>query len=486
MGNHEVAVVGLGSVTPIGIGTGDYWEGLLAGKSGVREVSFPNAHRLKSRVAGIVDGFSLDDLFLDQLSHSRCSKFLLRAVKEALLDASLLDGDNSLLTDTRRVMASFGTWAGSTFENDGYYSHFLFPQYLHVSLESYLKVEDADARQILFEHQVLPLLDFGRDILPQHLVEYADALKNGISPQERDLLLERLFAEESSMTLDAFLGKDGLIWDITPDRLSTIVARAFGIRGGVQVVGNACASGISAIGEAFHLIKSGRADVVVAGGADAANYPYMMALFDQINWLSCSYNHEPHRASRPFDECSDNFVQAEGSGVLILENLDHAVKRGASIRGIVKGYGLTTNPDRRGEVTSDGYIRALQMCLADTNVGTHEVGYISSCAVAFKDADYFELYALRQVFGDHIPKVSSIKSYMGHPYAAAGALQAIANIRSMETGTLIPTLNLESPRDEFAPYLLREIQQGVDVQHTIASGHGCGNHCAELLMSKGG
>ena len=210
----------------------------------------------------------------------------------------------------------------------------------------------------------------------------------------------------------------------------------------------ACASGAHAIGEGAELIKRGQADAMIVGGAEAPILGVTVAGFASMKALS-TRNEEPERASRPFDRGRDGFVVGEGAGVLVIESLEHARARGASIRAEVMGYGATADathpvaPDPGGEAAS----RCMEWALADAGIPPEEVGYVNAHATSTPLGDPAEVAALRRTFGGYLDRlpVSATKSMTGHLLGAAGSVEAILSIGALESGRLPPTINLDDP-----------------------------------------
>lgn len=231
-----------------------------------------------------------------------------------------------------------------------------------------------------------------------------------------------------------------------------------GFKGPNHAVVTACASGSHAIGDAARLIAFGDADVMVAGGAEAGVNRLGMSSFAACRALSTSYNDDPERASRPFDEGRDGFVIAEGSGILILEEYEHAKKRGAKIYAEIIGYGLSgdayhiTSPAEDG----DGGFRAMKAALARAGVTPDQIDYINAHGTSTPMGDGIECTAVKRLFGSAIETtaMSSTKSAIGHLLGAAGAVEAIYTIKAMQTGILPPTLNLKN---------ISEPCQGIDL-----------------------
>lgn len=225
------------------------------------------------------------------------------------------------------------------------------------------------------------------------------------------------------------------------------VAIRIGAKGPNSSIVTACATGNHCIGDAFRLIQDGRADVMVAGGAEAAVTPLGVAGFAAAKALSFR-NDEPTRASRPFDKDRDGFVLGEGAGVVVIEELEHARRRGARMYAEIVGYGMNsdayhiTAPPEEGE----GAVRCMELAIEDAGIGKDQIGYINAHGTSTM-ADAIETRAIKTVFGDRaygIP-VSSTKSMTGHLLGAAGGVEAIFSILALFHGVLPPTINLENP-----------------------------------------
>ena len=223
----------------------------------------------------------------------------------------------------------------------------------------------------------------------------------------------------------------------------------YGLYGPNHSCVTACATGTHAIGDAARLIMWGDADVMVAGGAEAAVHPLAMAGFAQAKALSTHYNDTPEKASRPWDKGHDGFVMGEGAGVIVLEEYEHAKKRGAKIYGEIAGYGLSGDgyhvtapaPDSRGSK------HAMRMALKNGGMNVEDVGYINAHGTSTPAGDILEVNAVKDVFGPYATKVSmsSTKSSIGHLLGAAGAVEAIFCLKALQEGIMPPTLNLEDP-----------------------------------------
>jgi 3-oxoacyl-[acyl-carrier-protein] synthase II len=236
---------------------------------------------------------------------------------------------------------------------------------------------------------------------------------------------------------------------ITLNSASGIIAITFGAKGVNQTISTACSSSAHAIGQALVAIRTGRADVMIAGGADASLTPLTFAGFCSLRALSTSFNDAPARASRPFDRARDGFVMGEGAGMLILESLRHAAKRKARIYAEVMGYAASSEAHHMVIPKEDGSEMAMTitLALADAGVPASRVDHINAHATATPIGDPVEVTAIRRVFkarADHI-LVNATKSMVGHTLGAAGALGGIACTLALHTGLAHPTVNYDDP-----------------------------------------
>jgi len=261
------------------------------------------------------------------------------------------------------------------------------------------------------------------------------------------------------------------------NELSGHISMRFGAKGPNSCVVTACATGTNSIGDAFKVIQRGDADAMIAGGAESCVCPLGVGGFNAMKALS-TRNSEPERASRPFDAGRDGFVMGEGSGLLILEELEFAKKRGARIYAEVIGYGMSgdayhiTSPAPNGE----GAARCMKMAIKDAGIDPAEVGYVNAHGTSTKYGDELETTAIKTVFGGHAYKVpvSSTKSMTGHLLGAAGGVEAVISILAMEHGILPPTINLENPDPEcdldYVPNTARKKQVGIAMSNSFGFG----------------
>jgi beta-ketoacyl-acyl-carrier-protein synthase II len=271
------------------------------------------------------------------------------------------------------------------------------------------------------------------------------------------------------------------------DMASGQVSIAFGAKGPNYCTVSACSSGAHAIGEAFRIIQNSEAEVMIAGGAEAPVTPISFAGFCSMKAMS-TRNDEPARASRPFDSQRDGFVMGEGAGILILEELEHARRRGATALAEIVGYGATgdahhmTAPAPEGE----GAARAMRAAIHDSGLPLSEFGYVNAHGTSTPLNDKFETQAIKSVFGDHASRVaiSSTKSMTGHLLGAAGGLESIICVLALERRILPPTINYENPDPEcdldYVPNKAREMQVNACVNNSL----GFGGHNATLIVKR--
>lgn len=261
----------------------------------------------------------------------------------------------------------------------------------------------------------------------------------------------------------------------------------YGIRGPNLAVSTACATGNHSIGEAFRIIQYGDADVMIAGGTEAVITPLAVAAFAVMRALS-TRNNEPEKASRPFDADRDGFVMGEGAGIIILEELEHALKRGARIYAEVVGYGMTadayhiTAPHPQGQ----GAAKCMKAALKDAGINPEEIDYINAHGTSTKQGDELETMAIKTVFGEHAYRlsVSSTKSMTGHLLGAAGGVEAIFTVLSIYHDIIPPTINLDNPDPEcdldYVPYKPKK----KEVKYAMTNSFGFGGTNAALIFKK--
>lgn len=271
-----------------------------------------------------------------------------------------------------------------------------------------------------------------------------------------------------------------------PDMAAGQVSIFLGAKGFNSCTVTACATGTNSIGDAFKVIQRGDADVMISGGTEAPITRMSIAGFCANTALS--KNPDPETASRPFDKERDGFVIGEGAGIVVLEELEHALKRGAKIYAEVVGYGATgdayhiTAPAPEGE----GGARAMKMAIDDAGITPDKIGYINAHGTSTDYNDKFETAAIKKVFGDYAYQlaVSSTKSMTGHLLGAAGAVEAIFTAMALKEGILPPTMNLKNPDPDCdLDYVPNEARK-VNITYAMSNSLGFGGHNATLVLKK--
>jgi 3-oxoacyl-[acyl-carrier-protein] synthase II len=276
-----------------------------------------------------------------------------------------------------------------------------------------------------------------------------------------------------------------------PMMISDIAAGQISIRYGLKginyAVTSACATSTHAISDGFVMIQTGRADVMICGGAESSITPISVAGFNSARAIS-TWNERYSEASRPFDKDRNGFVMGEGSGTLVLEELEHAKKRGAKIYAEVAGMGASadayhvTAPAPEGE----GAFRSMREALRDGGINPEDVDYINAHGTSTSLNDINETKAIKKLFGEHAYKVSisSTKSMTGHLLGAAGAIEAIATTLAITNGIVPPTINLENPDDECDLNYTPKVAIKREINYAISNTFGFGGHNATLLIKK--
>jgi 3-oxoacyl-[acyl-carrier-protein] synthase II len=272
-----------------------------------------------------------------------------------------------------------------------------------------------------------------------------------------------------------------LIANMAPGQISI----ALGAKGPNVAIETACAAGTHAVGDAFKHIQRGIADVMITGGVESTVTPLAISGFNAMRALS-TRNDEPQRASRPFDRDRDGFVMGEGSGIVILESLEHALERGATIHAELIGYGLTGDafhisaPAPEGE----GMARCMQMALDDAGVAPEEVDYINAHGTSTELNDSFETRAIKTVFGEHSYKlaVSSTKSMTGHLLGGAGGVESVIAVLTIERGIIPPTINYENQDPECDLDYVPNVARERTVRTALSNSFGFGGTNAALLF----
>jgi len=261
----------------------------------------------------------------------------------------------------------------------------------------------------------------------------------------------------------------------------------FHIQGPNLAVASACASAAHAIGDATNLIRHGQADIMVTGGAEAALTPLGVGCFIALQALSVR-NDAPEKASRPWDKDRDGFVLSEGSGVLLLEEYEHAKARGARIYAEVVCYGQSADGSHITAPVQDGSgaAHAMELALQDARLNTTDIHYINALGTSTGLGDIAETRAIKKLFGPHAPNVpvSSTKSMTGHLLGASGGIEAIFSIKAIEHGLLPPTINLEHPDAECDLDYVPNVARPVPIRTAMSNSFGFGGHTVALIFAK--
>ena len=267
--------------------------------------------------------------------------------------------------------------------------------------------------------------------------------------------------------------------------LSGHISIRYNLKGPNSSPVTACATGTHAIGDSFTLIKNGKADLMVCGGAEAAICPLGIAGFSAARALCNTFNDQPTKGSRPWDKDRSGFVMGEGAGVLVLEDLEHAKKRNAKIYGEIKGYGMAgdafhiTKPSEDG----NGGFRAMEMALKESGLSSDKIQYVNAHGTSTPVGDIIELRAVEKLLGSNKNLfMSSNKSAIGHLLGAAGAVEAVFSFKSLETKTLPPTLNLDNPEISTNINLIPHEAISKPVDNIISNSFGFGGTNASLIF----
>jgi 3-oxoacyl-[acyl-carrier-protein] synthase II len=440
---RRVVVTGLGPVSSIGIGKDEFWENAREGKGYFRNIDFPDVEieQYKSRVCSPIDGFDVSRY----LEYPRKLRRAGRATRYAVLGTYLALQDAGFRIEPVEERTRGGP---------GIYR---------------VDVPDPVSCGVI--------LGQSSENSDLHVVEHVKFLRDR-GPKK----INPFTLPQSNINVGA-----------------SLVSEWFFFQGTNFTIATACSSGTHAIGMAALNIQSGMEDLVVTGGTDATIESYYFSGFDVINALS-TRNDDPMHSSRPFDRGRDGFVVGEGAGILVLEDLEHARKRGARIYAEVIGYGYTADaynivaPDPNGTAS----IAAIEKALDMAKVTKEEVEYINAHGTSTVLNDPNESYILKQVFGDYAYKIpiSSSKSFFGHTLGAAGGLESIVSLLSMQHSIIPPTANLENPDLEYVDPSTPELDKRCNLDYvpnrsrekqariTLKTSFGFGGQNGVLLFKK--
>ena len=401
----------MGAITPAGQSVDEFWENLVAGRSGIGPMTLANTDGFACKFAGEVKDWD-PRKYIEHKSARRMARFAQFMVAAA--SQAFEDGGIDLAAENRdRIGVLVGNGGGG-----------------------YPDIQDGCAT--LFQRG-------GMKLDPLYL---AKSLGNMAAAQ---------------------------------------VALQFNLRGYNGTIVTACAAGTQAIGESMHLIRAGRADVVLAGGCEAAISELGLASFSVMRALT-AYEGDPTKASRPFDLNRDGFVPCEGAGALLLESEAHAQARGARIYAELAGFGCTSDayhvvaPPDDGE----GAARAMVEAMADAGVERDEIAYVNAHATSTPLGDLAETNALKRVFGEGAYRlaVSATKSLIGHGLGASGGVETIATVKTIQTGTVHPTINLETPDPACDLDYVPNVSRKLDVRVALKNSFGFGGQNSCLVIRK--
>jgi 3-oxoacyl-[acyl-carrier-protein] synthase II len=259
------------------------------------------------------------------------------------------------------------------------------------------------------------------------------------------------------------------------------------LRGANSAPATACATGAHAIGNAWHLIQRDEADVMLAGGAEAAISPLCISSFAAMKALSVR-NDEPEKASRPFDRDRDGFVLSEGGAVIVLEELEHAKRRGATIYAEMVGFGSSGDAHHIAapEPTGQGAVRAMELAVKNAGINLDQIDYINSHGTSTPLGDTAEVHAVKQLFGDQAYKlvINSTKSMTGHTLGAAGGIESVITVLAVHHGVIPPTINLDNPDDDFDLDFAAHTAQERRIGYALNNSFGFGGHNVSLAFAR--
>jgi 3-oxoacyl-[acyl-carrier-protein] synthase II len=443
MSSRRVVITGMGWVTPLGTDLDAVWRRLLAGDSGIGPVTRYQASTFPTNFAAEVKNFNLADHLPDASHYERAglsTQYAVAAAAAAWKQAGLDSATSGGGVNPEDIGVYLGAGEGSLD----------FEPYVATHLASW----NADKRAVE-----------GRP-WARRAVEVMSAVRE--------------IEQEPNMTV-------------------SYVAAALGCMGPAFNCMTACAASTQAIGEAFEIIRRGDAPAMLAGGAHTMIHPLGMTGFIRLTAMS-QRRDNPRAAARPFDQTRDGFVMGEGAGILVLEDLDHALRRGANILAEIAGYGSSADAFRITDIQPEGKgaIAAMSQALRQAGINPREPGpdgrpaihYISAHGTGTKENDKIETLAVKSVFGTLAPKVpfSSIKSMMGHLIQAAGAVELMTCVLAIKTGVVPPTMNYANPDPDcdldYVPNKARDLTTAGGVDACLSNSFGFGGQNDTVVIRK--
>jgi 3-oxoacyl-[acyl-carrier-protein] synthase II len=430
---RRVVITGLGVVTPIGVGIEDYWTASLSGKSGVREITSFDASSYPTRIAGEVKHNAFD--LKDYVEHGDPVEAMGKSVQFGIASAQMAVSDCCINVE-RMDPARAGVSMGVTEELD-----------YHIRNVSGAAFSSA----------------------------YGEA-----GQKKRDL--EKYVAQYGKTER----ARTGFV-SYLPGFVTTKIASTYGLQGPCCSVNTACAAGSQAIGDACRIIEWGDADFMIAGGTESLGGPTVLLMFILLNAISTN-NGEPEKASRPFDARRDGFVLGEGAGILVLESLEHALRRDARIYAEIIGFGASCDAYRVTDEPPDGRgaIQSMRNALADAGIAPEDVDYINAHGTSTQMNDKVETVAIKEVFGEHACKIpiSSSKSMIGHLLAGAGAVELVTCLLAMRDGILPPTINYEYLDPECDLDYVPNESREADVKVALSNSFGFGGQNTSIVVKR--
>ena len=425
---RRVVVTGIGMVAPLGKSAEEVWSGMKAGKSGIDWITLFDASEFPTKIAGEVKDFRISEFGEDESEWQFAGRNVLFAVAAA-----------------KQAVKDSGAWDSKLYA----------PERTGVYLGA------GEGRQDFFN--------------------FVTIIGHSWDDQNREIDKEN-FLREGMQALNAYREREQ-----DPGSSASHLAQMFNAQGPNLNCLTACAASSQAIGEAVEIIRRGDADIMLSGGTHSMLHPFGVSGFNLLTALSTRKD-DPRKASRPFDKNRDGFVIGEGAGMVVLEELEHAKKRGAKIYGEVTGFGTTADAFRITDSHPEGRgaIACLKMALEDAKMGAGDVQYINAHGTSTDVNDRVESHAIREVFGVHannIP-VSSIKSMTGHLIAAAGSVELITCLMAIRDGVAPPTINYETPDPEcdldYVPNVAREMR----IDNAVSNSFGFGGQNISLVISR--
>ncbi len=425
-GRRRVVITGIGCVTPLGLGVEPLWKNLMAGASGVGLTTVFDASRFPTKISAEVRNWDISDEGQDAARWRFCGRHTKFAAGAALQAMKDAGLPHGLPADPTRLGVYLGSGEGQQ------------------DFDSFTRMMNA--------------------AIAGDVLDVAKFTKEGLETLHPLAEVE----QEPNMPAGHLAG----LFDAQGPNLNCLTA---------------CAASSQAIGEATEIVRRGEADVMLSGGTHSMIHPFGVTGFNLLTALS-TRNDEPARASRPFDNERDGFVLGEGAAMVVLEELEHAKRRGAHIHGELIGYGSTadayritdTHPEGRGASS------CIRLALADAGLGLHDIHYINAHGTSTSVNDRVETLAIKNVFGEHAYKipVSSTKSMMGHLIAAAGATELIVCLLAIRDGMLPPTINYENPDPDCDLDYVPNMARAGRCDQALSNSFGFGGQNISLIVGR--